>query len=52
LIDEPPVIAANLSGAAQSARDTYLAYMATAPGVFGQTRAHYCCARWGVGCAP
>ena len=52
LIDEPPVIAANLSGAAQSGRDTYLAYMATAPGVFGQTRSHYCCTRWAVGCAP
>jgi len=52
LIDEPPVIAANLSGAAQSSRDTYLAYMATAPGVFGLTSTHYCCTRWAVGCAP
>ena len=52
LIDEPPLIAANLSFAAQSGRDTYLAYMATAPGVFGLTSAHYCCTRWAVGCVP
>lgn len=52
LIDEPPVIAANLSSAAQSNRDTYLAYMSTAPDVFGLTDDHYCCTRWAVGCMP
>jgi hypothetical protein len=52
LVDEPPLIAANLSGAATAGRETYDAYRATAPGVWGLRADHYCCARWGEGCGP
>lgn len=50
LIDEPPVITANLSGAASSGRETYLAYMATNPNTWALSSAHYCCTVWSVGC--
>ncbi len=50
LIDEPPVVYMNLTNAI--GHETYDAYAATAPGVFGVTSDHYCCARWGSGCVP
>lgn len=48
LIDEPPVVAADLSNGPGHA--TFDAYVATAPGVFGASDGHYCCKAWGVGC--
>ena len=48
LIDEPPVVFLNLSNA--DGHETYDAYRATAPGVFGVTSDHYCCTRWASGC--
>lgn len=49
LIDELPVVSADLSTG--PGHDTYDAYMATAPGVYGVRSDHYCCTRWGWGCA-
>lgn len=48
LIDEPPVVAADLSNGPGHA--TFDAYAATAPGVFGASDGHYCCKSWAVGC--
>jgi hypothetical protein len=50
LIDEPPVILASLAGARDAGRETYDAYRATHPDIFGQTDDHYCCTRWQTGC--
>lgn len=50
LVDEPPVCPTSLANC-NSTSLTYQAYMATAPGVYGVTDAHYCCAQWGAGCA-
>ena len=50
LLDEPPVVFLNLTNAA--GHDTYDAYRATAPGVFGVTSDHYCCRVWRSGCVP
>ncbi len=50
LVDEPPVVYMNLTNA--PGHETYDAYAATAPGVFGVTSDHYCCTRWGAGCVP
>jgi len=49
LIDEPPVCFTNLTTCAQYS-ETYQAYMATAPGVYGVYSNHYCCTRWNWGC--
>jgi hypothetical protein len=48
LIDEPPLCRANLTNCV--GLETYDAYRATAPGVYGVTSDHYCCTRWLWGC--
>jgi hypothetical protein len=48
LIDEPPKCLATLSNC--TGLETFDAYVATAPGVFGITSNHYCCINWKVGC--
>lgn len=50
LVDEPPVCNVTLAGCAVTS-ETYRAYMATAPGVYGVDSTNYCCTRWGWGCA-
>jgi hypothetical protein len=49
LVDEPPVCFANLTTCSDFS-ETYRAYEATAPGVYGTDATNYCCARWGWGC--
>jgi hypothetical protein len=49
LVDEPPVCFANLTTCG-AVSETYQAYMATAPSVYGIGDGHYCCTRWGWGC--
>jgi hypothetical protein len=48
LIDEPPKCLATLSNC--TGLETFDAYVATAPGVFGVSSNHYCCSKWNVGC--
>jgi len=48
LIDEPPKCLATLSNC--TGLETFDAYVATAPGVFGVTSDHYCCSKWNIGC--
>ena len=49
LLDEPPIVTANLSTAAGHA--TWDAYASTNPDVWGVGSEHYCCTQWKVGCA-
>lgn len=50
LVDEPPICTGNLSSCAARS-ETYQAYQATAPAVYGRSSQHYCCVQWGWGCA-
>jgi len=49
LLDEPPVVDFKLDNG--KGRDTYDAYAATAPAVFGRDSNNYCCVRWRTGCS-
>ena len=49
LLDEPPLCDARLE--ACDGRETFDAYASLPRGIWNATRGHYCCARWGWGCA-